>query len=1077
MFDYSTANGRPNGIVFHYTDNATNYSARSEANYKINGGWKNAFVHTFIDHNTILNIHNTNYGSWGAGPMANHRFVQFELVSARNATEFAQSINNAAWYTAYICHMYNLPLTLAGQHYGIGGIWTHHDVTNYLGGTDHTDPDAYLKKWGYSLPQFLDLVKAYTATQHFQDTILKQTSVDYTALINQAKRNDGMFRNAPYNVHGASLAGYAKSYNGQGLQAVAEAQTQSGTWVKVKLPSGAYVWMDKRGISKYARIKSQKNVNYPVKVQQTKRNDMMFVNSPYGVLGSKRYQYAKAVNGQMLTAVKEAVVSDGNLTWIQMKLANNTLVWVDKRAVHAYDTLSNQHAVAYDASLSKISKNDGLFKSKPYNVVGSSLYAMASKYRNQDVSVIAEATSGSTTWAQVRLHNGQTVWVNKATLHIYPRISHQVSANYHAILSHEGRNDGLFQNAPYGTKGSKLYAMAKKYHGQDVTVKKTGTVGSEKWAYITLKNGANVWVSAKCLKNYPAATAVNTTQYAAKLLKGARNDALFQNGPYSTYGAKQYASVSRFANQQVNVLKEVMVNGVHWLQAKLTSGQTIWVDKKLVSAYPHVTITSTKSHQAIIATVRANDGLFANGPYNTANSKLFAMAKKYQGQRVTVIQTGTVSGVEWAQIQFSNGHKYWIDAGCLRSVANLTITSNTQKSAKITTAKNNDGLFSNNPYGINGSKLYGYAKSYLNQPVTILKEGTTPSATWAQIRLANKAIVWIDKRLLTVDTGYQVVNTNQYKGQVNTTNSNDAVFANAPYGCVGARNIGSLRNYNGQLLLVKKEAVANKVHWVYVHFANGVEGWIDKSKLILQQSLSDNSAALYQTALKQGNSRDYLLNQVGGTAVVALSGLANQRVSVLDFQTVSGVNWAKVCLANGTAGWLDQRLLAKSATNNFGMNLTALSATQRSFALAVAQAAIKVGKQYGVYPSIILAQAAGETGWGTSKLATAANNLFGIKADSTWQGATYVVASPEVENGKTVMRNSTFRKYATLKDSVADYALKLTGSVLYVKALRGNSSNAINACQDLSEWATDPHYVTTLQTRIKNYAMSALDNL
>ncbi|WP_054714813.1 SH3-like domain-containing protein [Lacticaseibacillus manihotivorans] len=141
----------------------------------------------------------------------------------------------------------------------------------------------------------------------------------------------------------------------------------------------------------------------------------------------------------------------------------------------------------------------------------------------------------------------------------------------------------------------------------------------------------------------------------------------------------------------------------------------------------------------------------------------------------------------------------------MRSVANLTITSNTQKSAKITTAKNNDGLFSNNPYGINGSKLYGYAKSYLNQPVTILKEGTTPSATWAQIRLANKAIVWIDKRLLTVDTGYQVVNTNQYKGQVNTTNSNDAVFANAPYGCVGARNIGSLRNYNGQLLLVKKK--------------------------------------------------------------------------------------------------------------------------------------------------------------------------------------------------------------------------------------------------------------------------------
>lgn len=65
MFGYKTKDGRPNGIVFHQTADPHTYSARSEANYEINTGWKNAFVHTFVDAKTILNIHNTDYGCWG----------------------------------------------------------------------------------------------------------------------------------------------------------------------------------------------------------------------------------------------------------------------------------------------------------------------------------------------------------------------------------------------------------------------------------------------------------------------------------------------------------------------------------------------------------------------------------------------------------------------------------------------------------------------------------------------------------------------------------------------------------------------------------------------------------------------------------------------------------------------------------------------------------------------------------------------------------------------------------------------------------------------------------------------------
>lgn len=52
--------------------------------------------------------------------------------------------------------------------------------------------------------------------------------------------------------------------------------------------------------------------------------------------------------------------------------------------------------------------------------------------------------------------------------------------------------------------------------------------------------------------------------------------------------------------------------------------------------------------------------------------------------------------------------------------------------------------------------------------------------------------------------------------------------------------------------------------------------------------------------------------------------------------------------------------------------------------------------KYGILPSITMAQAILESGWGSSELAVAHNNLFGIKADSRWDGA---VATPGRDSG------------------------------------------------------------------------------
>lgn len=63
------------------------------------------------------------------------------------------------------------------------------------------------------------------------------------------------------------------------------------------------------------------------------------------------------------------------------------------------------------------------------------------------------------------------------------------------------------------------------------------------------------------------------------------------------------------------------------------------------------------------------------------------------------------------------------------------------------------------------------------------------------------------------------------------------------------------------------------------------------------------------------------------------------------------------------------------------------------------------------FKSVAIAQAALESGWGTSQLASKYNNYFGIVADPSWKG-------------KTIKFNSnglTYRAYDSIKDCVKDY--------------------------------------------------------
>lgn len=142
------------------------------------------------------------------------------------------------------------------------------------------------------------------------------------------------------------------------------------------------------------------------------------------------------------------------------------------------------------------------------------------------------------------------------------------------------------------------------------------------------------------------------------------------------------------------------------------------------------------------------------------------------------------------------------------------------------------------------------------------------------------------------------------------------------------------------------------------------------------------------------------------------------------------------------------------------------------FVRALAPHARAAAARLGVSPRALLAQAALETGWGQHLPShgdgSSSNNLFGIKAGSSWDGDRVSVPTLEYENGVAVRRRDQFRAYASPAASFADYADLLRDNPRYAGAL-GKGENVAGFAHALVRggYATDPAYAAKI-TAIAN---------
>ena len=132
--------------------------------------------------------------------------------------------------------------------------------------------------------------------------------------------------------------------------------------------------------------------------------------------------------------------------------------------------------------------------------------------------------------------------------------------------------------------------------------------------------------------------------------------------------------------------------------------------------------------------------------------------------------------------------------------------------------------------------------------------------------------------------------------------------------------------------------------------------------------------------------------------------------------------------------------------------------------------AVEQMERHGIPASITLAQGLLESGAGKSKLATEANNHFGIKADSRWSGSTY----SHLDNGNW----HKFRVYKSAEKSYEDHSLFLVGNSRYSALFKLDRTDYKGWARGLKNayYAEDREYDKKLIGIIERYGLHKYDN-
>ncbi len=541
---YRNGVGKPEGIIAHETANP-NSTIQGEIAYMKNN-YESAFVHAFVDDNNIIEVAPTDYLAWGAGGVANERFIHVELVRVYGGDRFARSINNYADYIATNLSYYGLPFDSA-ENDGTGTLWSHDAVSRYLGGTDHSDPYGWFAENNYTFNELVDLVrekylyKTGSATQPTTPVVSKPKTTTpvvskpktTTPVVSKPKTTTPVTSKPKTSTPVASLAKtVVVNYKGK------VNTNASGVYSSVydtKTKSAA------NKVGKTFNIGKQSNYNNQVYylLQDNNGTPLGWVKSSDIQLQNNTKATPKPVasNTAKPKATPKPVASNTVKPKATPKpvVSNTAKPKATPKPVASKTTKANAVAKTVRVNyLGKVNKNiSGVYTSvydqktvPAINKAGKTFkIGKQSTYNNQTYYLLQDNNAIPLGWVnakdiQLQKVTTQPKVVNKPTV-AQPKKTNAIKSsavnNQPIVLKENYQNYLIFDNSGYfysepSVSKKTLLGSLQNYQYSYFKVITSQKVGNELW-YKGLLNGKTVWINAKYLQLATESTNISTSPY------------------------------------------------------------------------------------------------------------------------------------------------------------------------------------------------------------------------------------------------------------------------------------------------------------------------------------------------------------------------------------------------------------------------------------------------------------------------------------------------------------------------------------------------------------------------------------
>ncbi|MGX0330599.1 GW dipeptide domain-containing protein [Staphylococcus cohnii] len=669
---YQYRYGKPEGIVMHDTAN-DNSTITGEINYMKNN-YNSAFVHAYVDGNRIIETANTDYLAWGAGPAANDRFIHVELVHTHDYDSFARSITNYADYAATNLQYYGLAPDSA-EYDGVGTVWTHKAVSNYLGGSDHIDPHGYLANHNYSYDELYDLIyekyliktgkAAAWGTTSSGSTSGSKNESSGSGSTTKPSTNTGKLtvstNNGVGRINTSNDGLYTTVYDQNGKKTSKTNQTLKVTksatlgnkifYLVSDYNKGDLIgWVHQNDVS-YNSAKSvvKNNQSYKIKPGE------VIYTVPWGT-SSQKAGTVSGSSSQTFKASKQQQIGKTNYVY---GTVNNLSGWVSLSKLTSTSKTATSPTTNNHLTVNTLTNQQGTV-AKTNHGVYTSVYdkkgVQKSYVNGKTYKLSKKATLGNNSFYLITDNKTNTNlgWMQTADITVKEAVT-KATATATTSVSKIGQlntNNSGIKTTVYDKKGKN----ASKFAGRTYTVTKQRTQGNNTYVLIqnTKQNTPIGWVNTKDINTRDLSkTKAKSGQYTVK----ATNNGLYAI-PWGTK-AQQLDTQNNIKNSKFNASKSVFVDKDEYLYGNVNN-KTGWISAKdLNKAQTQSAITPQKFDYVIYN---------ANGNYylDPSVTKSAGSLKGFHESIFTVFEKQIINGVTWYHGKLSNGKIVWIKESDLR---------------------------------------------------------------------------------------------------------------------------------------------------------------------------------------------------------------------------------------------------------------------------------------------------------------------------------------------------------------------------------------------------------------------------